>query len=78
MQETLNPNYGQKELEELKKEIHRMELRLDDIRKKQENVIVEMERAVYKRVISVIIFRKQYNLNILKLLIPKKNKVIIN
>ena len=78
MQETLNPNYGQKELEELKKEIHRMELRLDDIRKKQENVIVEMERAVYKRVISVIIFRKQSNLNILKLVIPKKNKVIIN
>lgn len=26
-----------------------MELRLDDIRKKQENVIMEMERAVFKR-----------------------------
>ena len=26
-----------------------MELRLDDIRKKQEKVIIEMERAVYKR-----------------------------
>lgn len=26
-----------------------MELRLDDIRKKQENVILEMERAVFKR-----------------------------
>ena len=49
MQETLDPNYGQKEIQELKKEIHRMELRLDDIRKKQENVILEMERAVYKR-----------------------------
>lgn len=34
MQETLDPNYGQKEIQELKKEIHRMELRLDDIRKK--------------------------------------------
>jgi len=49
MQETLDPNYGQKEIQELKKEIHRMELRLDDIRKKQENVILEMERAVFKR-----------------------------
>lgn len=34
MQEHLDPNYGQKEIQELKKEIHRMELRLDDIRKK--------------------------------------------
>lgn len=34
MQEHLDPNYGQKEILELKKEIHRMELRLDDIRKK--------------------------------------------
>lgn len=49
MQETLDPNYGQKEIQELKKEIHRMELRLEDIRKKQEKVIIEMERAVYKR-----------------------------
>lgn len=49
MQEHLDPNYGQKEILELKKEIHRMELRLDDIRKKQEKVIIEMERAVFKR-----------------------------
>lgn len=33
MQETLNPEVGQKELQELKKEIHRMELRLEDLRK---------------------------------------------
>lgn len=33
MQETLNPNVGQKELEDLKKDIHRMELKLDEIRK---------------------------------------------
>lgn len=26
-----------------------MELRLDDLRKKQETIIAEMERAVYKR-----------------------------
>jgi len=34
MQEHLDPEYGQKEILELKKEIHRMDLRLDDIRKK--------------------------------------------
>ncbi len=49
MQEALDPNVGQSELLELKKEIHRMELRLEDLRKKQELLINEMERAVYKR-----------------------------
>lgn len=49
MQEALDPNVGQSELQELKKEIHRMELRLEDLRKKQEQLINEMERAVYKR-----------------------------
>jgi len=34
MQEALDPNVGQSELLELKKEIHRMELRLEDLRKK--------------------------------------------
>eukprot|EP00828_Plagiopyla_frontata_P046349 TRINITY_DN819_c0_g1_i6.p1 TRINITY_DN819_c0_g1~~TRINITY_DN819_c0_g1_i6.p1 ORF type:complete len:600 (-),score=114.24 TRINITY_DN819_c0_g1_i6:152-1951(-) len=49
MQETLDPTYGQKELEELKKDIHRMELRLDDVRKKQEQVISDIEKAVSKK-----------------------------
>lgn len=49
MQDALDPNVGQSELQELKKEIHRMELRLEDLRKKQEQLINEMERAVYKR-----------------------------
>lgn len=49
MQETLNPDYGQKENQELKKDIHRMELRLEDLRKRQESVITEMERAIFKR-----------------------------
>ncbi len=53
-----------------------MELRIDDIRKKQENVILEMERAVYKRVNNNFYRRKPFNLNTLKLVIPKKNKVI--
>ena len=33
MQVTLDPDVGQNELQELKKEIHRMELRLEDLRK---------------------------------------------
>jgi hypothetical protein len=36
MQETLDPTIGQKELVAMKKEIHRMELRYDVLRKKQE------------------------------------------
>mmetsp|Transcript_2903 Transcript_2903/g.417 ORF Transcript_2903/g.417 Transcript_2903/m.417 type:complete len:115 (-) Transcript_2903:672-1016(-) len=34
MQEALDPTFGQSEIIDLKKEIHRMELRLDDLRKK--------------------------------------------
>ncbi|KAL4455762.1 hypothetical protein ABPG74_003172 [Tetrahymena malaccensis] len=49
MQDALDPTVGQTEIQELKREIHRMELRLDDLRKKQEAIIAEMERAVYKR-----------------------------
>ena len=49
MQETLDPNVGQGEISTLKREIHRMELRLDDLRKKQEAIIADMERAVDKR-----------------------------
>ncbi len=33
MQTTLDPDVGQNEIQELKKEIHRMELRLEDLRK---------------------------------------------
>ena len=49
MQETLDPNVGQGEISTLKREIHRMELRLEDLRKKQEAIIADMERAVDKR-----------------------------
>lgn len=49
MQEALNPNIGQKELEDLKKVVHRKELDIEDIRKQQEKIILEMERAVFKR-----------------------------
>lgn len=49
MQEALDPTVGQSEISSLKKEIHRMELRLDELRKKQETLINEMERTVDKR-----------------------------
>ena len=50
MQEQLDPNVGQHEIKNLKKQIHIMELQLDDIRKKQDQLIIEIERSVYKRV----------------------------
>lgn len=43
MQETLDPTIGQKEIVAMKKEIHRMELRYEVLRKKQEDYIKEME-----------------------------------
>lgn len=33
MQDALDPTVGQSEIQELKKEIHRMQLRLEDLRK---------------------------------------------
>jgi len=49
IQEALDPEIGQSEIKLLKKDLHRMELRLDELRKNQEKTIQEMERAVYKR-----------------------------
>ena len=49
IQEALDPEFGQNEIILLKKDLHRMELRLDELRKRQEQTIQEMERAVYKR-----------------------------
>ena len=40
---------GQVEIVQMKKEIHRMELRYDILRKKQEEYIKEMEQSVFKR-----------------------------
>ena len=33
----------------MRKEIHRMELRYDELRKQQEKLIKDMERSVFKR-----------------------------
>jgi len=49
MQEALDPNIGQSDAAAMKKEIHRMELRLSQLKRRQEQMIVEMERAIHKR-----------------------------
>jgi len=49
MQEALDPNVGQADAAAMKKEIHRMELRLDQLKRRQEQMIIEMERAIHKR-----------------------------
>mmetsp|Transcript_148475 Transcript_148475/g.262127 ORF Transcript_148475/g.262127 Transcript_148475/m.262127 type:complete len:881 (-) Transcript_148475:132-2774(-) len=49
MQEALDPNIGQAESSAMQKEIHRMELRLDQLKRRQEQMIMEMERAIHKR-----------------------------
>merc|ERR1719478_685639 len=49
MQQALDPNIGQSDASAMQKEIHRMELRLDQLKRRQESMIMEMERAIHKR-----------------------------
>ena len=49
MKEALDPNYGASELKSMKKEVSRMELRLNQIKKQQENIVKEMEYALKRR-----------------------------
>merc|ERR1719183_859140 len=49
MQEALDPTVGQAESAAMTKEIHRMELRHDQLKRRQEQMIMEMERAIHKR-----------------------------
>ncbi len=49
MQEALDPNVGQSEIEELKKELHRMELRYNSLLKEQAKIVAEAERAIDKK-----------------------------
>jgi len=49
MKEALDPNYGASELKAMKKEVSRMELRLNQIKKQQENIVKEMEFALKRR-----------------------------
>lgn len=48
-QEALDPEYGQPELQGMKREIHRMKLRLAQLKRQQEKMIAEMERTIAKR-----------------------------
>lgn len=47
--EALDPSVGQQESQSMEHEIHRMSLRLETLRREQERLSVEMERAINKR-----------------------------
>jgi hypothetical protein len=47
-QDALDPEYGQGEIKGMRKEIHRMKLRLQQLKRQQEKMCAEMERTVYK------------------------------
>merc|ERR1711988_1496402 len=47
--EALDPNVGRAENTKMKQEIHRMELRYTQLKKKQEQMIKEMEDAIYRK-----------------------------
>merc|ERR1719172_61891 len=49
MQEALDPSVGQAETTTMKKEIHRMELRYEQLKGRQDQMIQEMERVIHKR-----------------------------
>jgi hypothetical protein len=49
MQETLDPDVGQQEIQTLKKDLHLMQLKLDEFKKGQDAMIMEIDRAVQKR-----------------------------
>lgn len=49
MQQALDPNVGQSEIEELKKQLHRMELRYNSLLKEQSKILAQAERAIDKR-----------------------------
>jgi myosin heavy subunit len=48
-QEALDPEYGQPEIKGMKKEMHRMRTRIAKLKRKQEEMIAEMERTISKR-----------------------------
>ena len=49
MREALDPNYGASEIRLMKKEITRMELRLKQIKKQQQNIVQEMSFGLRRR-----------------------------
>ena len=48
-QAALDPEVGAAEVRAMQREIHRMRLRYAQLRKRQESMIADMERAIYKR-----------------------------
>ncbi len=49
MQDAIDPDIGQQEIVAMKKEIHIMELRYEQLRRRQEEMIKNIERAVENR-----------------------------
>jgi len=49
LQEALDPNIGGDIVEAMKKEIHRMELRLSELMRQQEKLIQDMEKSIGRR-----------------------------
>ena len=54
----LDPTVGQQETQQMEREIHRMELRLDALLREQERLSGEMERAIHKRTAIAIRYSK--------------------
>lgn len=54
----LDPTVGQQESQQMEREIHRMELRLDALLREQERLSSEMERAIHKRTAIAIRYSK--------------------
>jgi DNA uptake protein ComE-like DNA-binding protein len=48
-QAALDPEVGATEVKAMQREIHRMKLRLSQLKKREELMLAEMERAIYKR-----------------------------
>jgi len=48
-QAALDPDVGAAEVRAMQREIHRMRLRYTQLQRRQEQMIIEMERAIYKR-----------------------------
>lgn len=59
MQETLDPNVGQQEIQALRKDLHLKELRLAEIKKEQDQLVVEIDRVVQKRDIIQIKYNQK-------------------
>jgi hypothetical protein len=60
-QETLDPSVGMSEGQAMEREIHRMRLRYEAIKRDQDRMVSEMERAVMKREVIAQKYKKNGN-----------------